>query len=119
MCSLTQKIGRIRALLGEAVIYVTKAFCTKHANNVNPTPEPGSPPQDGGVNAEADIQAAREQARDLQEQADEDSQKAAGQSAVALTLEARDAEFLIRFILTTECRRLVWNEFFGNDKKGT
>ncbi|KAJ7106926.1 hypothetical protein C8R44DRAFT_637663 [Mycena epipterygia] len=32
-------------------------------------------------------------------------------------MEARDRRFLLEYIVTTHCRRIPWNKFFGNDSK--
>ncbi|KII91475.1 hypothetical protein PLICRDRAFT_696510 [Plicaturopsis crispa FD-325 SS-3] len=135
-CSLVQELGRCErnpALLGEGIVWVTRAFYDKHlkladaglaGEQSDDDPDDmngGSSNSDQGVaEDEGDLPADSRDA--LPGDADDDDEVPAptaptrkGKAVSAMA--ARDAKFLVEFIVTRGCRRVVWNNFFQNHLK--
>ncbi|KAJ7215829.1 P-loop containing nucleoside triphosphate hydrolase protein [Mycena pura] len=125
--SLVQKIGRCaRAaeLLGEAILYITNSAYMQYkieldvlkgdlSDDDKDNDEPPREQQDALAEGEQmDRDAAIEQ--DEAEQGKAPRRKAKKTMTV---LEARDRRYLLEYIVTTGCRRIPWNKFFGNKSK--
>lgn len=125
--SLVQKIGRCaRAaeLLGEAILYITNSAYMQYkieldvlkgdlSDDDEDNDEPPREQQEALAEGEQmDRDAAIEQ--DEAEQGKAPRRKAKKTMTV---LEARDRRYLLEYIVTTGCRRIPWNKFFGNKSK--
>ncbi|KAJ7845681.1 P-loop containing nucleoside triphosphate hydrolase protein [Mycena leptocephala] len=124
--SLVQKIGRcvrLPDLLGEAILYITSSAFMRYEieleilksdaaddADVDDTPEPPVEPVDG---EQMDRDAAVEPNDDTEPKAAPKRKSKKAMSA----MEARDRRFLLEYIVTTNCRRIPWNKFFGNESK--
>ncbi len=133
MCSLAQKIGRCQGLVGEAIVYETEAFYNKHY-----VPDDDAEPEDNSdsdadehsgngdllpEDLDMDQDQEEDRARLLDEVTDceEDmtpnvviSQRKRKPQKTLSPMAARDRQFLLRFIVTERCCRIVWNDFFDN-----
>ena len=115
--SLVQKYGRcVRSFdeLGEAILLVTKELYKKYEALFAAREE---------VDAEDPVE--NEEVRDeLQERRGHDVSPATStlfqdrrtQKFVG-AVKARDNQYLLNFIVTKQCRRIIWNEFFDNARK--
>ncbi len=131
MCSLAQKIGRCRGLVGEAIVYETETFYNKHYvpdddaeledNSDSDADECSSnednPPRDIDMDDDQEEDRARllDEATSWEEE--RTSQRKQKLQKTLSPMAARDRQFLLQFIVTERCRRIVWNEFFDNNTK--
>ena len=115
--SLVQKYGRcVRSFdeLGEAILLVTKELYKKYEALFAAREE---------VDAEGPIE--NEEVQDeLQERRGHDVSPAAStlfqdrcSQKFKSAVRARDNQYLLNFIVTKQCRRIIWNEFFDNARK--
>lgn len=129
-CSLIQKFGRcVRDFtqLGECIVYVTDVFVRKYQELLKEDgPEEASLDEDrdaveeplleAGAAAE-DVETVRVER--LEEEATAPNLKGkAKKSKFRGALAARDFRFLIWYIVTKRCRRVPWDIFFENSRKG-
>ncbi|KAK6977332.1 p-loop containing nucleoside triphosphate hydrolase protein [Favolaschia claudopus] len=124
--SLVQKIGRCAraaALLGEAILYITSSAYMQYKIELDILKGDLSEDEDGDE-AQAEghdaslaegEQMDREAAVDRDEPQEQLAPKRKPKKAMTV-LEARDRRYLLEFIVTTGCRRIPWNKFFGNTK---
>jgi hypothetical protein len=115
--SLVQKYGRcVRSFdeLGEAILLVTKELYKKYEALFAAR---------GEVDAEDPVQT-EEVEDELQERRGQDVSSAAGtlfqdrrSQKFMGAVKARDNQYLLNFIVTKQCRRIIWNEFFDNARK--
>ncbi|KAF7360458.1 p-loop containing nucleoside triphosphate hydrolase protein [Mycena venus] len=124
--SLVQKIGRcvrLADLLGEAVLYITSSAFMRYeieleilkgdiADDADDEDAPEPP---------LDLVEGEQMDRDAAVDADDEANPKAApkrKSKKAMSaMEARDRRFLLEYVVTTDCRRIPWNKFFGNDSK--
>ncbi|KAF7348140.1 p-loop containing nucleoside triphosphate hydrolase protein [Mycena sanguinolenta] len=124
--SLVQKIGRCaRAaeLLGEAILYITNAAYMQYKieldilkgdlSDNNEEDDGASEQQDPAVEGE---RMDRDAAVENDETEQEKAPRPKGKKALTV-LQARDRRYLLEYIVTTGCRRIPWNKFFGNNSK--
>ncbi|KAK6974225.1 p-loop containing nucleoside triphosphate hydrolase protein [Favolaschia claudopus] len=129
--STVQKIGRcVRdpTKRGEAVLYITKAMYTRCCAELEILKaEKEAAAKDDEVSEDdenADQPLDREAALELQDSSDEEEEpviakrrKTKVKQKVLSSMEERDQRYLLEFSTTTECRRRVWNRYFGNRNK--
>ncbi|KAJ7888981.1 P-loop containing nucleoside triphosphate hydrolase protein [Mycena leptocephala] len=123
--SLVQKIGRCaRAaeLLGEVILYITNAAYMQYKIELDilkgdlsddGDDEEASEQLEGAVEGE---QMDRDAAIEQEEPEQDKAPKPKAKKAMTI-LEARDRRYLLEYIVTTGCRCILWNKFFGNNSK--
>ncbi|KAJ6609738.1 P-loop containing nucleoside triphosphate hydrolase protein [Mycena sp. CBHHK59/15] len=125
--SLVQKIGRcvrLADLLGEAILYITSSAFMRYeieldilkSDTADDDTDADSPPE-----PPVELTDGEQMDRDAAVEANDDTEPHAAlkrKSKKAMSaMEARDRRFLLEYIVTTRCRRIPWNKFFGNDSK--
>ncbi|KAJ7054574.1 P-loop containing nucleoside triphosphate hydrolase protein [Mycena amicta] len=132
--SAVQKIGRCVQNpneQGEAVLYVTKKMFKQCCVETSMLEQEDESEDDASRQSgdEAGIEEALDHEAELEREGDEDEDdlhprrprpqggRGRGKKAKLSFIASRDAEFFTRYISTDKCRRLVWDEFFGNDQK--
>ncbi|KAJ7022999.1 P-loop containing nucleoside triphosphate hydrolase protein [Mycena alexandri] len=134
--SLVQKIGRCvrdRRLRGEAALYITKAMYTRCCAELEilrtEKEAAGKDDSAAGSDDEENLEEPpdRDLALALQNLSDEEEEAAAppvkrrrkgkGKPKNLSPMEERDQRYFMEYITTTKCRRLVWNSYFGNQRK--
>ncbi|THU86506.1 P-loop containing nucleoside triphosphate hydrolase protein [Dendrothele bispora CBS 962.96] len=132
--SFVQKAGRCTrdfTELGEVILFITKKSYARHLVESELNEELDDGANDGEISApddEHDFPAMdRIAAIDIEEEQDEEvigspqieiQQSHRGRKKAATSaIEAKDRRFFSCFIATNQCRRIPWNEFFGNESK--
>ncbi|KAJ7107392.1 P-loop containing nucleoside triphosphate hydrolase protein [Mycena epipterygia] len=124
--SLVQKIGRcvrLAELLGEAILYITGAAFIHYEIELDILKSDAADDMDDDEVPQPTAQLAEgeQMDRDAAVEAHDDTVQQAApkrKSKKAMSaMEARDRRFLLEYIVTTHCRRIPWNKFFGNDSK--
>lgn len=124
--SLVQKIGRCvqsEELFGEAILYITSSAFMRYEIELDILKSDMADDADGDGALEPPEQLAdgEQMDRDAAAEANDDTELKAApkrKSKKAMSaMEARDRRFLLEYIVTTGCRRIPWNKFFGNDLK--
>ncbi|KAJ7739197.1 P-loop containing nucleoside triphosphate hydrolase protein [Mycena metata] len=134
--SLVQKIGRCvrdRRLRGEAALYITKAMYTRCCAELEilSTEKEAAGKEDSAAGSDDEENSEEPPDRDLalalQNMSDEEEEVAAapvkrrrkgkGKPKNLSPMEERDQRYFLEYITTTKCRRLVWNRYFGNQRK--
>jgi superfamily II DNA/RNA helicase len=120
-----QKIGRTgrsAELLGEAILYITSAAYIQYeveldvlkGDTMDDDDDDPPPEQNPRVEGEQMDREAVVQAYEDEEQRNVPKKKS---KKFMSAMEARDRRYLLEYIVTTECRRIPWNKFFGNASK--
>ncbi|THU86498.1 P-loop containing nucleoside triphosphate hydrolase protein, partial [Dendrothele bispora CBS 962.96] len=133
--SFVQKAGRCTrdfTELGEVILFITKKSYARHLVESELNEELDDGANDGdemsAPDDEHDFPAMdRIAAIDIEEEQDEEvigspqieiQQSRRGRKKAATSaIEAKDRRFFSCFIATNQCRRIPWNEFFGNESK--
>ncbi|KAJ6456465.1 P-loop containing nucleoside triphosphate hydrolase protein [Mycena sanguinolenta] len=134
--SLVQKIGRcVRnpRLRGEAVLYITKAMYTRCCAELEilKSEKEAAVRQDAAAASDDEENpeepADREEVLALQETSDEEEdaptmpikrrRTGKGKRKVLTPMEERDKRYFLEYITTSNCRRIAWNKYFGNQNK--
>ncbi|KAF7373721.1 p-loop containing nucleoside triphosphate hydrolase protein [Mycena sanguinolenta] len=137
--SLIQKIGRcVRdpRLRGEAILYITKAMytrCCAELEIMKADKEAMEEEDAGRAAAVSEEEESLEQPRDrdeelaLQNTSDDEEDaapaptkwrsKGKSKQTSLSPMEERDKRYMLEYITTTNCRRDVWNRYFGNKRK--
>lgn len=128
--SLIQKIGRCGrdwSRLAEAILFVTNASYKRYYIELDILERDALEDAEAGdadelVEGELFDREAAVGAEEEAELAEQEAgmplpRKRSRKKAFQTVMEARDRKFLIEYIVTTECRRIPWNKFFGNDEK--
>ncbi|KAJ7429455.1 P-loop containing nucleoside triphosphate hydrolase protein [Mycena galericulata] len=134
--SLVQKIGRCvrdRRLRGRAVLFITKAMYTRCCVELEILEtEEEAMRKEAAEAASSDEEENPEEPRDrddalaLQDASEEEEapqapakrrRKGKGKSKVLSPMEKEDQRYFLEYITTTECRRIPWDKYFGNNRK--
>ncbi|KAJ6475103.1 P-loop containing nucleoside triphosphate hydrolase protein [Mycena vitilis] len=129
--SLVQKLGRcVRDLTqrGEGVLFITKAMYTRccaelemmRAEQEAAEERPATSEDENNEGEPADRDAALDSSDDEEEGPPvpvKRRHKGKGKRKALSPAEWRDMLFLLEYITTEKCRKVVWDEFFGNRYK--
>jgi hypothetical protein len=133
-CALVQRAGRAGhdfSTLGEAILIVSQTVITKGTTEMeveatleavqteaeNRGDEEVASLENNGIQLvdEGGVRVGHESEDDNEEERKEEKKRRRKQTKV--NFNSQEAKFLSLFAGTTQCRRIVWDEFFGNKTK--